>query len=323
MRLLGYPLTETLGFADRVRPCDDPVLDWRYLPGLKFKSGPVTVSYNSNGFRDREHTRFKPNGIKRAVVLGDSIQEWAPLRSEALLTSQLEKRLPGHWEAINLSMAGLNLDQKLHILETEGIAFGPDLVVLNMSLRDMGGPSALQPSLKWLATKTSNFSRLGASVGLQLKLFLRSFAISELGVLVVERIRSTTGSPDTSFESIWKKEGVLEKLKSGLCRFRTSAKSIGASPIAVIWPVMTDFTNYPYEPIHEMVRLASNQCGLVLLDLLPVFKAAGLQAIQFNRLDAMHGSALSHELASRAIEAKLRENPRQENGRSLSSPQSP
>ena len=56
-----------------------PVLGWVLEPGASYLNqmgdGNTIVTYNSRGWRDREHDLEKPPGRFRIVVLGDSFME--------------------------------------------------------------------------------------------------------------------------------------------------------------------------------------------------------------------------------------------------------
>src|SRR5688572_26831400 len=56
-----------------------PVLGWSQVPNGRYEvvtqGHQLRVQFNSMGFRDREHERAKPPGVKRIVVIGDSFSE--------------------------------------------------------------------------------------------------------------------------------------------------------------------------------------------------------------------------------------------------------
>jgi len=62
----------------------DPRLGWRLHPhrhGWFIADGaPVPVNITPAGFRDREHTLDKPDGVYRIAVLGDEQSEAMPVK---------------------------------------------------------------------------------------------------------------------------------------------------------------------------------------------------------------------------------------------------
>jgi hypothetical protein len=101
------------------------------------KEGEAYVSINSRELRDRERPVAKPPGTYRIVVLGDSYAEGLQVDVERTFWRLLEKQLqactfqPGKQiDVINLGTSGFGTGQELRALQTRGLAYSPDLVVL-------------------------------------------------------------------------------------------------------------------------------------------------------------------------------------------------
>ena len=62
-----------LDMSDRIRPVDDTVVDYRYIPNSEHWTGDVVYGFNSAGFRDVEHEVAKPPQMTRVAVIGDSV----------------------------------------------------------------------------------------------------------------------------------------------------------------------------------------------------------------------------------------------------------
>jgi hypothetical protein len=95
------------------------------------------VRINSEGLRDREHTRIKPAGTVRIAVLGDSFTEAMHVPMEQTFWSLLEHKLqecnafPGKTvEVINFGVSGYGTAQELMTLRQKVWDYSPDLVVL-------------------------------------------------------------------------------------------------------------------------------------------------------------------------------------------------
>lgn len=120
---------------------------WGYDPGESFglvdpDTGRVIVSRaNNRGWRDRDRTIEKPKGVFRILVLGDS-NTFAPLvEDEAMYTRVLERKLNESGikaEVMNFAYGGWSTDQQLEALVNEGIAYKPDLVILQFCGNDIG-----------------------------------------------------------------------------------------------------------------------------------------------------------------------------------------
>ena len=101
------------------------------------KEGEAYVSINSRELRDRERPVAKPPGTYRIVVLGDSYAEALQVDVERAFWRLLEKRLqvcafqPGKQiDVINLGTSGFGTGQELRALQTRGVVYSPDLVLL-------------------------------------------------------------------------------------------------------------------------------------------------------------------------------------------------
>ena len=103
---------------------------WFILPDFKHR-----IVNNSRGFRERERS-YEKRDKKRIVVLGDSTAWGWGVEAWERFSDILERRLPG-WEVINLAQAGYSTDQELLVLETEGLKYRPDIVILLFDRNDV------------------------------------------------------------------------------------------------------------------------------------------------------------------------------------------
>ena len=135
LRVIGYsfPLFYTTdyyrGFALQ------PGITGRYQ-----REGGSDVRINSDGLRDREHTKAKPADTVRIAVLGDSFAEAMHVPMEQAFWSLLERKLqdcnafPGKKvEVINFGVSGYGTAQELLTLREKVWAYSPDLVVLTFT----------------------------------------------------------------------------------------------------------------------------------------------------------------------------------------------
>lgn len=118
----------------------DPLLGWALLPGARGRQTSeefdVPVRINTQGFRaDREYSPEPPSGILRIVAVGDSFTFGNGVDVHEAWPAVLERRLEA--EVINLGVAGYGVDQQLLILESRGLAFEPDVVLLGLHTPDI------------------------------------------------------------------------------------------------------------------------------------------------------------------------------------------
>lgn len=95
----------------------------------------VPVSFNSMGFPDREYSREKAKGVKRILILGDSLVEAFQVPLEKRLHIVLEEHLNGmghtgrKFEVIAMGKSGTGQVRHLESLQRHGLALQPDMVV--------------------------------------------------------------------------------------------------------------------------------------------------------------------------------------------------
>jgi hypothetical protein len=130
----------------------DPQLGWRLHPhrhGWFIAEGAgVPVHTTPAGFRDREHTLDKPDGIYRIAVLGDEYSEAMSVRLTETWWWQLPARLqecgfqPDKLtEVLNFGVGGYGTAQEYVLLETAAVRYQPDLVLLQFSPNDVADNS--------------------------------------------------------------------------------------------------------------------------------------------------------------------------------------
>jgi len=96
--------------------------------------GLMPISINSLGLRDREYGP-KPAGVRRVLVLGDSMAAGYAVRLESTFPKIAEKLLnernsDSRWEIINGAVPGYSTKQELALLQSIGWQLDPDIAVL-------------------------------------------------------------------------------------------------------------------------------------------------------------------------------------------------
>jgi hypothetical protein len=118
----------------------DATRGWALRPGVEGwyrKEGAAYVRINSEGLRDREHSKRKPEGTVRVAVLGDSYAEALQVAQEKAFWSLMEARLQGcaafggrPVEVINFGVSGYGTAQELFTLRERVWDYSPDIVLL-------------------------------------------------------------------------------------------------------------------------------------------------------------------------------------------------
>ncbi|MCA1594263.1 MAG: SGNH/GDSL hydrolase family protein, partial [Acidobacteria bacterium] len=128
------------GYTYPVFYAPDAARGYSLRPGIEGwyrREGRSYVRINSDGLRDREHTREKPAGTLRVAVVGDSYAEAFPVSPEKAFWAVLEKKLEGceafagkKVEVINFGVSGYGTAQELITLHEKVWAYAPDIVLL-------------------------------------------------------------------------------------------------------------------------------------------------------------------------------------------------
>ncbi|MEP6913494.1 MAG: SGNH/GDSL hydrolase family protein [bacterium] len=107
------------------------------MEGWYRKEGQAYVRINSDGLRDREHSKAKPAGTFRIAVLGDSYPEALQVAMEESFWAVMERKLSecGAFdgkkiEVINFGVSGYGTAQELITLRERVWDYSPDLVML-------------------------------------------------------------------------------------------------------------------------------------------------------------------------------------------------
>ncbi len=100
----------------------------------------VYVRINSDGLRDREHSKEKPPNTLRIAVLGDSFAEAMQVELESAFWRIMERELSecptmadATVEAINFGVSGYGTAQEIMVLRYRAWDYEPDIVVLSFT----------------------------------------------------------------------------------------------------------------------------------------------------------------------------------------------
>lgn len=118
----------------------DSIRGWRNVAGGRGRYATseyvVSLDYNERAYRGPLHAYPKPPGVFRVVVIGDSYIEGYSVARENRAAEVAEAALAAEAgtgrrvEIISLGTGGYSTDQELLWLESEGLRYAPDLVVV-------------------------------------------------------------------------------------------------------------------------------------------------------------------------------------------------
>jgi hypothetical protein len=128
--LVGAPTVTDTVVVDNAAYAYHPWAGHRGTPGFAYKH----MSINSHGWRGPERAEAKPPGVRRALLLGDSVAFSSyHIRDQATIAGYLERFLRDKtgesWEVINMACPGGTIHMSVATLAHEGIRFAPDVVM--------------------------------------------------------------------------------------------------------------------------------------------------------------------------------------------------
>jgi hypothetical protein len=133
--------SRSISMRGLMRASSNPRLIFELKPGLRARFQEKIVTVNKHGYRGRVVPRQRHTDAVRIVGLGDSVMfGWGVGDNEtfmAVLERSLNARRSGkRYEIVNLAVPGYNTLQEATQLETIGILYHPDIVLISYLYND-------------------------------------------------------------------------------------------------------------------------------------------------------------------------------------------
>jgi hypothetical protein len=135
----------SFNMAGLVQPSPHADVVYMLKPGLRGDFRGKQVAINQAGLRGPEVQTARPPGVFRIVGLGDSVMFGWGVGQGAEYLRVLEQRLNARggttrFECLNFAVPGYNTFMEAAVLEREGLAYEPDLVIVHFISNDLGLP---------------------------------------------------------------------------------------------------------------------------------------------------------------------------------------
>ena len=271
------------------------VLNYEIRPAFSRDTRNGRATSNSHGFRDRERELAKPPGVRRVLMLGDSVVEGISyVDDESTLSRRLESLYPdGKTEVLNLGVSGYCTLAEVTLLKERGLAFSPDVVVLIFVANDfnnfnpehtVGGGVAERPDWSKHLFVSSELFRYSA-----LKFNWFQFAAE--------------ANPGKRNSQAIGDNNVVD----GLRLLRELANQHGFQVLIVPWPKFTDtqigYPN-PSGPPPLLIERLAGMNGLPIEKIVDAFESVPNPRLEFTANgDEMH----PNRLAADAVAKRLKE----------------
>jgi lysophospholipase L1-like esterase len=327
----GELLARVLGIVDRLNgytrqlfvrgPSAD--LPYRLRPGLETALFGIPVRVNQLGFRGPDITTPPGAGVRRVVVLGDSVVFGQGVREDETVAARLARRLAAtgteRVEVWNAGVQGYDTVAQAALLESVVLGLHPAVVVVGMSLNDYDPAPAYDPT--GVLTRRPPGEAPAVLERSEFLLLLRwavAFARGRLYTQMLEAAPAAPPAPVTAGGAPHPLDRLVaaehlrfyaapdpvlwERLEEALAKLGRLARAASVRLLVAIFPESYQVgvaapDLMPQRKLLALCRAAEVTC----LDLQPAFAAAGGTLFQ----DAQHPSARGHAVAADAIAAAL------------------
>lgn len=346
LRFLGYnpfgEFFENQGRAIFLRPSANPQRQYEATPNARGYGWETTVAINSHGFRGREYAKSKAPGTYRIVVLGDSIAFGNRLAQDETYPAVLEALYQQDGRAVevlNLGLGGYDTLQEVATLADIGLAFEPDLVILGYCINDIGISSGNRDYVErvqhyghwmyrlrlaqWIRVRTDRIALKWAGSRPE---HTRDSANQYSAYLADISQDAVLHEHMTSLRAVIEAQGVdipfardytsathLRRLRFALNQLHDLQRSTNSSfdvlVLSTPFLLQDDNARPVLEGIQRIIDHEAGRLGFVVMDLLPVFTAVGLDQLLITPDDRIHPNARAHRLVAERLFSALRAKP--------------
>jgi lysophospholipase L1-like esterase len=276
--------------------------------------GNIGYSFNRQGYRDAEPAAGP--GVRRIVLLGDSVAFGLGVNQDRIFAHLLERRLQAAtgqpWDIANLAVFAYDTGNELAALKEDGLRLEPELVVVQFLMNDFsipasaGGP-APPPSLGDRLTAAKN--RLVYRSAFYRRLHQAASGLAYLAVHDARRRWFT----DTLNDSQPRQQLAMLKATpddSTIAAFRALAtirdvsRVAGATTLVLLVPDEVQLYTDRYDAINRRVAAFCRHDGIALVDALPVLRTSPARRDLF--LDGVHLTEAGHRLVADLLFRELR-----------------
>ncbi|MBL8724679.1 MAG: hypothetical protein JNK49_11570 [Planctomycetes bacterium] len=225
---------------------------WDYFDA----QGCILIQHNDLGFRDVEFPIAKPPGEFRVLAIGDSLTYGSGVLREDAWPEVLERHIAASGrptQVINCGFAGGHAPaQYANWLDSDGLLLDPDLVVIGLSLNDLGNGNDV-PMLCY-----QGVTSVGCPIAL-IDQFATVYVNWRATANPVDYVQVVRSHPET-----W------TATQAGLKRMQARLQERSIPYVVAILPMFSGLENEP-NPYAGLHRLASEFCreaGIPYVDLL-------------------------------------------------------
>jgi lysophospholipase L1-like esterase len=323
---LGEILARSFDLVDRLNAfprglfiaTDDEALPYVLRPDMDVVARGVRVATNEHGMRGPSFAEKPAPGVRRVLVLGDSVAFGFRLELDdtfpRLLESELAERTGERFEVLNAGVEGYNSENELALLERKGLDLAPETVVVAFNLNDFDYGPVMGPMGVLTLERDKRVSSWSLANLSEFYLLLKWLsALAWQRAFGPEPPPPPPGDESSPFDPFDRYVSILRKryyakpeddrwpkMVESLRGMRDATRARGVRLLVAILPdgdqigvPEPDLT--PQRKLHEICESQGLEC----VDLRPAFEGAQASGPLF--MDIMHPNAEGHRLIADAL----------------------
>ena len=263
---------------------------------------PPWEDYNRDGMRDREHALAGPPGVRRVMILGDSVTLGYGLRPEQAYPQVLQDLLDARGqpaEVFNVAFSGWSTRQERIAYERIGRRYHPDDVVVAICLNDI-------PEIH---NNLARPPRVLQALHARSALVRRLVGAQRREIHDVEELFTVPESPNV--------RDAFARFFEELRRLRGEVEADGARLSLAVLPFRMQLASADPPRVQERIAAFGAADGIPVLDLLPVLRPMGESGF----LDYDHLSASGARRVAEALAESTLLGPRPDAGHATRNPE--
>ena len=339
LRIAGYNPLGDLIYGDRatfVQPASNSTRIYEGVPHAKGRAWGANVQLNALGLRDREYSVPAPAGVKRIVVIGDSVTFGNYMPQASTYVEQLEALYAAQnqsIEVINLGLGGYDTLQEVASLEDVGLAFKPDLVIVGFCINDIGVASGnLDYILKLKEYGATPLYRLRTAQWVRVQLDRIRLGQEMIEANKAERFAAVYGdySVDVtqddalmalrqqlgridgsdrrfSFSNAYTNLVNLGRMRYAFERLQAISNREGFPVLVMVIPFLMDepANHDVWQTVYQMIGHEVLRAGLHVYNPYTAFKAHGFESLPRRANDFIHPNKAGHRLMAEGLQQQI------------------
>ena len=215
----------------------------------------------------------------------------------------LARRRSEPWETVCLAKPGMNTVEQAAQLAEEGLAYGPDVVIVGYCLNDSEDQDAaeLRRARDWEQLRATRQQRGDTRPLLERSALYRLVGSRVQATLETRRRIANYRSQYADEYSGWKAGRDALADMGARCRERR------VPLLVVVFPLFGNALDerYPFAALHEKIDRAATDAGARLVELLPAYRGVRPDLLVVDGANDEHPNEVAHRIAANVIVSAL------------------